>query len=300
MGGAPAGRLRPSYALGAALAILAGGALSTGGVIVREIDEAGGWQILFYRSLAVVVVISVFVALRSRGAVWASYRGVGWPGLAYALALGLAFTAFVQAVTLTAVANVAVMISTQPLFAAAAAWLVLRERVHPTIWAAIALALTGIGVMLGGAVEGGGLLGNLVALGVPGGMAVVLLAVRVRPRTDMMPAVALAGLVGMTVAAAASGGALAAPWGDAGLAMLMGLIQIALGFALINLAARWIPAADVGLYELSEIPLAPLWVWASVNEVPTTLTFVGGGIVVTAVVTAMLRLRRETIGTAGL
>ena len=285
----------PGYALGALLAVLAGVALSTGGVIVREIDEADGWQILFYRSLAVSVSLTAITAVRYRGAVHAPFRAVGWPGVVYALALGLAFTSFVQAVTLTSVANVSVMISTQPLFAAAAAWLVLRERVQPAIWMAIVVALAGIAVMLGDAVEGGGLRGNLVALGMPMGMAVVLLVLRSRPAVDMMPATALAGVVGMAVAAGAAAGSLAVPWGDAGLAILMGVGQITLGFTLINLAARWVPAADMGLYVLSEIALAPLWVWASVNEVPTTLTFVGGGIVLTAVIGAMWRRRREAL-----
>ena len=211
------------------------------------------------------------------------------------MALALAFTCFVQAVTLTAVANVSVIISTQPLFAAAAAWLVLRERVSPAIWMAIVVALIGIGVMLGDALEGGGLGGNLVALGVPAGTAVVLLVVRARPAVDMMPATALGGAVGMAIAAAVSTGSLAVPWGDVGLAVLMGMTQIALGFTLVSLAARWVPAADVGLFLLSEIPLAPLWVWATVNEVPTRLTFLGGGIVVAAAVAAMLWGRRRAL-----
>ena len=278
------------------LALLAGVAFSTGGVIIREVAEADGWQILFYRSLMVLASLTAILALRYRSRLGRAFRDVGWLGLLYALALGLAFASFVQAVTLTAVANVSVIISTEPLFAAAAAWLVLRERVQPAIWMAIVVALIGIAVMLGEALEEGGLRGNLVAFGVPMATAIVVLVVRVRPARDLMPATALGGLVGMAIAVGGSAGSLAVPWGDAGLSFLMGVVQIALGFTLITLAARWVPAADVGLFAMSEIPLAPLWVWATVNEVPTTLTFLGGGIVVVAVVVAMLWRRRTALG----
>ena len=292
-------RPAPGYALGAALALLAGAAFSTGGVLIREMAEADGWQILFYRSLMVLVGITVFVAVRYRGRVGAAFRGIGRPGLIYALALALAFASFIQAVTLTAVANVSVIISTEPFFAAAVAWLVLRERVSRAVWTAIVAALIGIAVMLGDALEGGGLRGNLVALGVPAATAVVVVVVRARPARDMMPAIALGGAMGMAIAAAGSAGSLAAPWGDIGLALRMGVTQIALGFTLLTLAARWVPAADVGLFVLSEIPLAPLWVWATVNEVPPTLTFLGGGIVVGAAIAAMLWGRRTALGAPG-
>ncbi len=280
------------YTLGAAMVLLAGVAFSTGGVIVRQVEFADGWQILFYRSLTVILSVFVIVAVRYRGAVVAPFRAIGRGGLVYALGLGIGFACFVQAITLTAVANVAVIGSTTPLFAVLAGRLLLGERVVPAMWIAIAVSLAGIGVMLGDAFEGGGLLGNVVALGVPMSTVVVVTVVRRAPSVDLLPATILAGVVGVAIGAVAAG-SLDVPAPDIGFSALMGFVQIAIGLTLITFGARFVPAADVGLFALTETVLAPLWVWAFVDEVPTTLTLVGGGIVLAAVLGVAIWRRRE-------
>jgi drug/metabolite transporter (DMT)-like permease len=64
----------------------------------------------------------------------------------------------------------------------------------------------------------------------------------------------------------------------------LGIGQIGLGFALLTVGARLIPAAQVGLITLLEVVLGPLWVWLALDERPSTLTLVGGAIVITAIV----------------
>ena len=64
----------------------------------------------------------------------------------------------------------------------------------------------------------------------------------------------------------------------------LGIGQIGLGFALLTVGARLIPAAQVGLITLLEVVLGPLWVWLALDERPSTLTLVGGAIVVVAIV----------------
>ena len=60
----------------------------------------------------------------------------------------------------------------------------------------------------------------------------------------------------------------------------LGIGQIGLGFALLTVGARLIPAAQVGLITLLEVVLGPLWVWLALDERPSTLTLVGGAIVI--------------------
>jgi drug/metabolite transporter (DMT)-like permease len=64
----------------------------------------------------------------------------------------------------------------------------------------------------------------------------------------------------------------------------LGIGQIALGFALLTVGARLIPAAQVGLITLLEVVLGPVWVWLALDERPGTLTLVGGTIVIAAIV----------------
>ena len=63
----------------------------------------------------------------------------------------------------------------------------------------------------------------------------------------------------------------------------LGIGQIGLGFALLTVGARLIPAAQVGLITLLEVVLGPLWVWLALDERPSTLTLVGGAIVIGAI-----------------
>ena len=64
----------------------------------------------------------------------------------------------------------------------------------------------------------------------------------------------------------------------------LGIGQIGLGFALLTVGARLIPAAQVGLITLLEVVLGPVWVWLALDERPSTITLVGGAIVILGIV----------------
>jgi drug/metabolite transporter (DMT)-like permease len=64
----------------------------------------------------------------------------------------------------------------------------------------------------------------------------------------------------------------------------LGIGQIGLGFALLTVGARLIPAAQVGLITLLEVVLGPVWVWLALDERPGTLTLLGGTVVIAAIV----------------
>ena len=60
-----------AYFQGMALVLLAGTVWSTAGVVVRAMEAADGWQIVFYRSTALIPTLLV---LRSRGRVPSAFR----------------------------------------------------------------------------------------------------------------------------------------------------------------------------------------------------------------------------------
>jgi drug/metabolite transporter (DMT)-like permease len=121
----------------------------------------------------------------------------------------------------------------------------------------------------------------VIALGGPASSAVVVVVVRLRPTVDMTPATVGAGFVGLSIGLGAASD-LTIPWRDAGLSLLLGFVQIGIGFTALNFGARYVPAAEVSLFALAEPVLAPLWVWIAVAEVPTLLGFVGAGLVIVA------------------
>ena len=72
---------------------------------------------------------------------------------------------------------------------------------------------------------------------------------------------------------------------------LLGSFQHACGFICIVIGARSTPAAVVGLLMLFETLLGPLWVYIFLNEIPPMSVFIGGSIIVIAVIFKTLEQR---------
>jgi DME family drug/metabolite transporter len=212
--------------------------------------------------------------------------------VAVALSLGLGFASYLFGLLLTTVANVVFTVSAGSIFTALLAWAVLGERVPLATWGVISAALAGIAVMFADSLAAGLWLGNLVALGTPLLFAVTVVALRRSKDLDMLPATCLAGVVAAALALILAPD-LDLSLRDIGLSILLGVAQVGAGFTLITLGARYVPAAQVALLALTEVVLAPLWVWIFVGETPSAPSLVGGCIVFGAVVTqALIGLRR--------
>lgn len=260
----------------------AGVALSTGGVALRFVEEASGWQVLFYRALAFSLLMTVVMGLRYRGGVVAATRAVGASGVAVAVLLSGGAIAYVFAILHTSVANVVVLLSASPLVTALLARIVLGERADLPTWAAMLVVVFGITVMFADGLQGGGLVGLLIAMCAVLTFASMLTVLRRTRGRDMLPATALSGPITAAIALCMAP-SLAVSAHDLAIGAFLGTVQFGLGFILITLATRRIPAAQVALLTLSEVVLAPLWVWLAVAERPTMLGFVGGAIVLFAV-----------------
>ncbi len=278
---APAAAPGGTYVGGVAMVVLAGALLSTGGLILRHMEAASPWQVLFYRSAAMAATTLALTAVQYRGDVIGPFRRMGRGGLLAGAALAVSMIGYVFALMLTTVANAMFTISSAPVFAAVLAWLLLSERVRPLTWLAIAAAVIGIGVMFVDGMAGRGLRGLVIALICAAAYAILIVLLRRFRAVDMLPALTTAGMFVIPVAGIMADD-LAPPLHDALLACLMGVVQTGAGFFLIMLGARRVPAAEVSLL-LSEIVLAPIWVWAVVAEVPTRIAFIGGLIVFGAV-----------------
>lgn len=285
---------RKLYALGLASVIAASFFTSLAGIFVRLTEDAEGFTLLFYRSLAFVLFMAVFLGFRYRGRTADAFRAIGWPGLVVALALGMAFMSFILALMETSVARVVFIGGTSPFVAAALAWLVLRERLGPTTLLAMVGALLGISIMVGEGLAEGSMLGLLLAFIPVLGYAVTLVCFRVKKGEDMLPAVFLAGVVAM-VASAVLAPTLAISANDLVMAVLLGVVQLGFQYVLITYGVRRVPAAEVALLGRLQLVLGPFWVWIGVGEVPTVATLLGGGIILGVVLLhSLVMLRRGT------
>jgi drug/metabolite transporter, DME family len=256
------------------------------GLGLRQIEAASVWAILFWRSVGMVPVLLGWISFTSGGQPLAAVKSVGLAGVIGGVGLVFAFSGAIYAIQTTTIANAVFLFTASPFVAAILGWLLLREAVRPATWVAIALAVVGMFVMVREGLAIGALAGNLAALLSAVGFGVFSVALRWGKLADMLPAALLGGVFSIVVAAVVlliQGAPIVASAADMALSAGIGAIILALGMVLYTTGSRVIPAAELTLFSLIEVMLAPLWVWLVLGETASAGTFAGGSILLAAV-----------------
>ena len=278
---------------GILLMIGAGMCWSTGGILVRSVVLTDPWEIVFWRSVFLVVFMMGILTLWHRAKVLEKIFEVGLPGILAGALLASTFFFFILSVTRNTVANTLVLMSVGPFFVALSGRIFLGEQVSLRTWGTISAALVGIVLMFAEGLNSGRTIGNLLALGVPVafGLNVVILR-RTHASVSMAPMVMLAGIFSIFVSFP-----LAWPFTptlrDFVILGVMGWVQLGIGCVLMVLAARYLSAAEIGIFSLLETILGPSWVWPGFGERPTDMALIGGMIVIFALLLNGLLGMRE-------
>ena len=259
---------------------LAAVAWSTAGLLQRELAVNIGTQ-LAGRAFFAVLGLFAFVAVAERGQVVRAFRAIGKPGLAVAALMAASSGAFIVALNYTSVANVLFFQAISPILAAALGTFV-GEPVRRRTWIAMAVALAGVGLMVGGPSHPDAA-GIALSLFMSISFAAVIVITRHQREVSMAPATCLSQAL-VFVFAAPFASVSEVDGRDLALLIGLGVGQIGLGLIFLTIGARLIPAAEVALITLLEIVLGPLWVWIALGERPGTSTLIGGAIVLAAVV----------------
>ena len=276
--------------LGLGVAILA---ISTGAILVR-LSDAPSAVAAFYRvcfttlpllPIAVWRYRPQFRQLRRRDLLFATLSG---------LALALHFASWFESLEWTSVAASVTLVQSQPLFVAAGAWLLLRERVTSRMVLGILVAIAGIvtmslGDLLGGRLIGPApLLGNGLALfGAVMAAGYVLAGRSLRQRMALIPYVVIVYsvcTVGLLGIALVQGDALVGyPRREwllfVGLAVGPGL----LGHTVINWALAHLESSVVSVSLLGEPVGATILALVLLQEAPTAYTILGGAVVLAGI-----------------
>ncbi|MCP5367776.1 MAG: DMT family transporter [Hyphomicrobiales bacterium] len=277
---------------------LRGLAITTAGVLILTPDsllvrliQADTWTLLFWRGLLMFAALMALAAVRYRGDTRRRFRALGPTGAWAAAAFAGSMVFFVTAIKATAVANVLVIVSATPLFAALFSRLFLGEPVPARTWAAIAVGMVAIAAIVGDGLGAGAMAGNGAALACSACMAVALTLMRKTRSDNALPAMALSGLM-VAVAALVPSAPFSVRGEDLALLALLGLVVVPAAFVLTMVGPRYLPAAEVGLIFLLETVLGPFWVWLAIGERPPDMAFMGGAVLIaTLVVHAWLGLR---------
>ena len=278
--------------------VLASGVLwSFHGTIIRQLEDAQAWTVLFWRSLAMLPVLWVLVSFRSNGAPMKALRASGWIGFLGGLGLVAAMGGAIVAFQTTTVANAAFLLAASPFLAAIIGRLILKEAVSTQTKIAIALAMFGIFVMVKDGLSSGALVGNVAGLIAALGFAFFSVTLRWSKAGDSLPVTFIgAGLAVLIsgVFAVVTDQGLAITYSDLAWCVLMGTVTLSGGKLLYTLGSRTVPSAELTLLSNTEVLLAPIWVWLILGEVASFGTILGGSIVLVAIAySALSRVRRK-------
>jgi len=269
----------PGYIL-----ILFGGfCLSWGGFIVRSFETSNAWEILLLRSFFFFLGISTFLLLIYKKNITKVIKDSGFPAVLGGFVMSFSFIAFVFAMMNTSVANVVFIISTQTMFLAILGFFYLKEKVSLVGFISIVLAMSGITIMIGDSISSGTLFGNIVALTIPISFSILIMIVRKHSNSDLVPAIWYSSIFSF-VYAMIMVESFNFTNHDIFMGFLIGVPQLSFGFICITIGSRTTRSVTIGLLMLSETLFAPLWVWLFLNEIPPLSVFIGGMVVISAII----------------
>ena len=222
-------------------------------------------------------------------------------------------TSFICAMTYATAAEGIFLQYSAPAWAALYAWLLLGRRIDRVTLIALAVAMTGILLILGmdraGSGLGGGdwlgpMLGVLAGISYGGVILTLdLIDVDAKRRTGTTVNIFLVVLI-----ANAATSLVLLPWAVArgmlqiapsmmGALILIGVAQMATPYVLFQLGLRRIGPVAAGLIALIEPILNPIWVWLGVGEVPPRSIYIGGTLILLAVIITAVFGRKRGVET---
>ncbi len=266
-------------------------AFGSSAILVRLAAPAPGLALAAWRTLLSAALLAPFALPRIRPE-WRALPASDRRLIAVAGAvLALHFITWIESLYHTSVASASVLVTTSPLFIAALAFVVLKERPRRRTVFSIVAAVAGAALIgwgdAGGAAFPRAALGNGLALLASLLVAVYLLIGRaVRQRVSFLaflfPLYAVVAAVTWALALA-RGVDLGQPPRVLAVCALMALGPGLIGHGSINYALRYVPAALLGLLTLAEPVLATLGALVLFGETPSALAFAGMAVVLGAI-----------------
>ena len=257
--------------------------ISFGGLIMRNITSADPWQIAFYRGLAFLFSIILFLYYQYRFEIFKTIKNTGFPGVAGGFLLMLANLLFIQSLANTSIANALFTLSSIPFLTAILAFIFLKEKISLRTIIIMIFAFMGIFIMIKDGLESGGLLGNILAFVCAISFSGFVIVLRKSRNINMLPANIVSGILIIFVSFVICLGNMKVPIQDILLCFLWGGVLSGFVNTVFIFSTRYLLASEATFFMLLEFSLGPFWVWIFLNETISEETFFGGTIVMISV-----------------
>ena len=277
----------PNRRLGVPLVMIAGICWSTSGLIYRVIEDASPWQVLFYRSLALFVLLAIWLVFnyhKNFSSIFSNSIGLSLTG---GVCLAVAFTTYILSLEYTSVPNAMFILAAAPFITALLGRAILGETITGITWLCMVVSAIGLGVMVWEEVSLGKGLGEFFALCAALGFSCMTITLRANHTNDLLPTIFLASInatIFALIIMIFRGDAFILQTMDWIYSSGMGIFQIGLGFLLFTSGARHLKAVELTLLSLTEIIAGPFLVWVFLDESPSKAALTGGAVILSAIV----------------
>jgi len=269
---------RSEYSAGILLLVASAVTYSTAGIFTKGV-EADVWAVIFWRGLFAAGFTTVWV-LRRR-AFRQNFFEMGTSGWSVGIVGAVGTAAFLSSFKFTSIANVSLIYAVAPLVAALLAWFAMGERITVRTMIGSICALFGVVIIFSGSLGQISLRGDLLALIMTIVMATVMVIYRKYPGTPSAGPAVLQSLFLLPVAVV-----LGSPFQTAPTEIfILAAFGLLFATASVTLAegAKRVPSGQTALLSALETPLAPILAFLVFADVPRTTTFLGGSVVLIAV-----------------
>lgn len=266
--------------------------LTPDALLIRMI-QTDVWTLLFWRGLLqfAALIAGYFFFYRNRA--MEHLRSVGMMGLIIGATYAGGNILFIHSIRTTSASNTLLIVSSAPLIAAILSRIFLHEKTALRTWVAALASMVGVGIIFSGGFQAGSLAGDVLALASAICMASSFVLIRRAHLMNMIPAVAISGLL-IALLVAPMVPEFIVTGKDALLLGILGAVIIPVAFGLITLGPRYITAPEVSLIMLIETVLGPTWVWLMMGEKPSPTTLIGGTVVLSALILHSIVSLRNT------
>ena len=270
-------------------------AISFNGLVLRNIETADDWTIIFYRALSFSFTIFIYLLFIHKKRIFKKIIQIGISGLIGGFVLGISNVCFILSMTTTSVANTVFTISLIPFITALFSLLILKEKLAQITVYTMIVAFFGVLIMFYGSLKIGELWGNMLALMTAISFSIYTIIIRSNKNIDMLPCLLISGIMAMGLTSFQNVGSLQISTHDFFLCFLLGGVLSGFVNCCFVFATRHLIAAEATLFFFIEIALSPFWVWLFLNEIISPNTLTGGIIILISILIRALYLRHNKI-----
>ena len=250
---------------------------------MRNINYADAWQIIFYKALSFIFLITLILLSKYRFLIVSKIKIIGFSVMIGSFLLMLANLLIIQAYANTSIANTSFTLSAIPFITAGLAYIFLKEKLSLRTLLIMVVAFFGIFIMINEGLGKGDFHGNLMALGCAFCFSGFAIIVRKFRNIDMLPTLLISGVMIVIVSFALNFQNLIVSIHDVLLCFLWGGILSVFVNIVFIYSIRFLNASEVTFFMLLEFSLSPFWVWIFLDETISQETLYGGIIVMISV-----------------